>query len=324
MKILDVRRIAFHGQTGDNRSPEDFAFPAAMTSMMEYLGEDMGVTVMTAHGMEWMHRGGNDEFIAASGIGFALLWDKQLCAGAMDLMQAGSYDRGIDNAFRWAGWSYERVRGERMKAAAAGSIRSGKPLIALGLTDVPEAALICGCDESGDRLFGWSHFQNDMDTMENGMFAAKDWMEKTWEMIVPLEKTGRSIGLEEILGEGLRIMSRKEADGYLAGQAAYEAWIEAIDRCEGREKVIFDYHHAVMFNMAEARCWCGEFLKGRGLEIGKRFKAIHDLCWKADAAVKTADELKDEKKRQALIAVLREMQKEEQAAIDEIAGYLKG
>ena len=35
MTILNVRRIGFYGKTGDDRSPEDFPFPAAMTSIME-------------------------------------------------------------------------------------------------------------------------------------------------------------------------------------------------------------------------------------------------------------------------------------------------
>ena len=323
MKILDVRRIAFHGQTGDNRSPEDFAFPAAITSMMEYLGEDMGVEIMRAHDTDWMHRAGNDAFAAASGIGFALLWDRSLCAGAMDLLQAGPYDRGIDNAFRWAGWSYKRVSGEDMKSAAAAAIAAEKPFIALGLTDVPEAALVCGCDESGDTLFGWSHFQDGMKTIENGMFVSSGWTERTWEIIVPDQKTGRSADLRHVLSEGVRIMTQTDADGYCAGQAAYDAWIAALEASEGADRALFDYHHAILFNMAEARCWCGEFLKKQGVEAGKRFKAIHDLCWKADAAVNSAADLADGEKKKALISVLREIQAEERAAVREIGEYLK-
>lgn len=39
-KILDTIRVGFHGNTGDNRSPENFAFPACMASLMQYLGKD--------------------------------------------------------------------------------------------------------------------------------------------------------------------------------------------------------------------------------------------------------------------------------------------
>lgn len=323
MKILTVRKIGFHGQTGDNRSPEDFAFPAAMSSMMEYLGEDMGIQIIQAHDMDWMHRGGNDDFVAASGIGFALLWDNDLCGSAMDLLQAAPYEAGIRNAFAWAGWSYERVSGEGMRRAAAEAIGNGRPLIALGLTDVPEAALICGCDENGDTLYGWSHFQSGMETIENGMFAAKDWTEKTWELIIPKKRVGRQMDLNEVLGQGLRIMEQSSVEGYAAGQAAYDRWISAIETCAGDEKRIYDYHHAVLFNMAEARCWCGEFLKKQGVDAGKHFKAIHDLCWQADAALRSAEEMKDAVKRKELTEVLRRIQAEEKAAMEEIREYLK-
>ena len=322
MKILDVRRIGFHGRTGDDRSPEDFAFPAAMTSMMEYLGEDTGIQIIQAHDRDWMHRGANDAFVAASGIGFALLWDEKRCPSAMDLLQAVPYDKGIENAFRWAGWTYERVSGEGMKEAAVRAIEEGKPFIALGLTDVPEAALICGYDEDGEALFGWSHFQGGMETIENGMFAAKGWSERTWEIIIPEERTERTIGLNELLTEGARIMEQASVEGYAAGQAAYEKWIEALENCAGQEREIYDYHHAVLFNMAEARCWCGEFLKAQGVEAGIHWKRIHDLCWKADAAVRSAGELREDEKRAALISVMKEIQAEEKAALEEIRGYI--
>lgn len=41
MKTLLLRKIGFSGTTGDDRSPESFPFPAAMTSIMEYLKEDL-------------------------------------------------------------------------------------------------------------------------------------------------------------------------------------------------------------------------------------------------------------------------------------------
>lgn len=323
MNTLSVRKIAFHGQTGDHRSPESFAFPAAMASMMEYLGEDSGIQIMSAHGVDWLHRGINDDFIAASGIGFALLWDEGLCPSAQDLLQASPYDKGIANAFAWAGWRYDRVTGSSMQTAAVRAIKEGKPFIALGLTDVPEAALICGCDKTGNELYGWSHFQRGMDTMDNGMFIARGWTERTWELIIPKEKVGRAIAPKDILSEGLRIMNQTKVEGYAAGQEAYAQWIAAIENCASRESAIYNYHHALLFNMAEARCWCGEFMKKHGIETGKRFKAIHDLCWKADAVVHSADDLKEESKRATLISVLREIQSEEQTALSEIRARLK-
>ena len=43
MKMLDARQVGFlRNMKGDKRSPESFAFPACLTSLMEYIGEDVG------------------------------------------------------------------------------------------------------------------------------------------------------------------------------------------------------------------------------------------------------------------------------------------
>lgn len=36
--VLNVTKVRFHGNTGDDRSPEDFAFPSCMTSYMQFFG----------------------------------------------------------------------------------------------------------------------------------------------------------------------------------------------------------------------------------------------------------------------------------------------
>ena len=223
MKLLDVEKIGFH--RGENRTPEDFTFPAAMTSMMAYLDESFRRTqIIHAHGREWTQRVANVEFVAASGIGFALLWEKDYCMGAMDLIQAGSYEKGIQNSFAWAGWEYERVSGADMRSRAVAAIDEGHPFIAFGLTDPPEAALVCGYDDEGRTLCGWSHFQDGMATVENGMFQVSGWESHTWEFCILTRKTERTLSPCDIVAFGVEIMEKTQADGYFAGDAAHAAW----------------------------------------------------------------------------------------------------
>lgn len=318
MKTLLLRKIGFSGTTGDDRSPESFPFPAAMTSIMEYLKEDLPVETIHAHGRSYTRRRGNLDFVAASGIGFALLWDRNLCFSAMDLLQAAPYDRGIANAFAWAGWEYEQVKGEIMRSKAVAAIDKGIPLIALGLTDVPEAALICGYDQDGETLIGWSHFQEGMQTIENGMFQKSGWQDSTWMLIIPTRRVGRSFTLPNLLAVGVEIMSQSQIEGYLAGDAAYAAWCTAIEDAVEENEAFYQYHHNILFNLAEARAWCGDFLKGSGVKAGRHFHHIHDLCWEADAAAPNAAAMAQSENRKKLLAVMDQIRKEDQAALEEL------
>ena len=318
MKILPVRKIAFYGQTGDNRSPESFPFPAAMTSVMEYLGEDVRPETLEAHDRKYLRRGMNVDLTAAGGIGFALLWDESHCPSAQDLLQAAPYGAGIDRMFAYVGWEYERVTGAEMKAAAVKAIDEGRPLIALGLLDCPEAALVCGYDDMGDTLIGWSHFQDGYETAENGMFRKSGWADDTWELIIPTKKTEKTLDVRGVIEAGAAIMRQEAVEGYKAGQAAYDRWIGEIEKSEGINAELYDYHHAILFNMAEARCWCGDFLRMHGVEAGAHFAAIHDLCWQADAAARSAEEMAEPEKKAALMDILRRIQAEELAALNEL------
>ena len=93
--------------------------------------------------------------------------------------------------------------------------------------------------------------------------------------------------------------------------------------CQGRRcSRLFGYHHAILFNLAEARCWCGDFLLKHGVEAGNHFKNIHDLCWKADAAVHTAADMAEDGKKQALIGVMKAIREEDRAALNELKAML--
>ena len=322
MKLLDVEKIGFH--RGENRTPEDFTFPAAMTSMMAYLDESFRRTqIIHAHGREWTQRVANVEFVAASGIGFALLWEKDYCMGAMDLIQAGSYEKGIQNSFAWAGWEYERVSGADMRSRAVAAIDEGHPFIAFGLTDPPEAALVCGYDDEGRTLCGWSHFQDGMATVENGMFQVSGWESHTWEFCILTRKTERTLSPCDIVAFGVEIMEKTQADGYFAGDAAHAAWQDTLASCGTADAALFGYHDSILFNLAEARAWCGDFLKSQKIEAGKHFGKIHELCWEAHAAVPNAEALAVPEKRAALLRVMEQIRAEDKAARSELRAYLQ-
>ena len=108
-KIIPVTKVAFHGSTGDNRSPEDLALPACMASLMEALGENYEIQTIHAHNQEYTKRTANDQFLGASGMAFGLLWHKEFCMSSMDVMQVNEHNETIRRAFAWAGYQYELI-----------------------------------------------------------------------------------------------------------------------------------------------------------------------------------------------------------------------
>lgn len=302
-KVLDVTKVGFHGNTGDNRSPEDFAFPSCMTSLMQFLGEDYPQIEIAAHNQKFTMRTGNIHFITASGMAFGLLWHKEYCMSSMALMQVNEHNTTIKNAFDWAGYEYEVIEKsqeegnqEFIKEKIMGSIDKGMPVLAFGIIGPPECLIINGYDENGDVLIGWSHFQDweQCPKETNGMFRKTNWYDNLWKIIVTGKKVGRLVSVKNVLTLGLEILQKTESEGYIAGLAAYDEWIKYLSNPELEQvsdnmlKTRHEFHHCLVGNLAEARCWGGEFLLRASEEMKDEnikeaalcFKNIHDLCWK--------------------------------------------
>ncbi|HML48052.1 MAG TPA: hypothetical protein PKE04_15025, partial [Clostridia bacterium] len=296
-----VRRVGFgHHMPGDTRAPESFAFPACLTSLMESLGEDVGWETIRAHNREWTQRLVNKEYLVASGMAFGLLWHPENCPSAMDLTQVNpDHNETLRRAFDWAGYDCEVIgKTDENKRALfdriVQSIDAGKPVLAFGIVGPPECAIVCGYDRPKDTLIGWSHFQSHdpADCEDNGMFAARNWYDNLWKIVLCGGKKARSGDLGDLIRHGVQIMHATEIDGYRAGSAAYDAWIAyvgdaAYDGMPDEElKGKYRLHHMLVGNHAEARCYLGNvlFAWANGdeclIEAAKCFSEIHDTCWK--------------------------------------------
>lgn len=326
-KILHVERVGFYGNTKDNRSPEDFPFPSCMVSVMKYLGEDSPVLTLYDNNQSYTKRTPYDGFLAATGMGFGLLFSDNYCPSAYDLTQVNDHDETINRAFRWAGYACEIIEQsaaseDAIKEKIVSSIDAGIPVLAFGIIGPPECLIVTGYDNNGDTLIGWSFFTGEnTETEPNGMFRASSWYDELWKIVLPGQKTGRLSTLKEIVQNGIAIMEKTEADGYRAGAKAYDKWIEMIETIGGEsDEVIqsrYELHHGLVGNHAEARAFCGSFLRDNGLlEPHRCFQAIHDTCWKIWGAEGDTGwaSMKEETKRETIIALLREMR-----ALDEQA-----
>lgn len=330
-KMLDVLRVGFYGNTGEgNRSPEDFCLPACMTSLTQFLGSNDPIyTTYDKQGRAYTKRSAYDAYLAATGIGFGLLFSPSLDMGSMDFTLANPHDETIRRAFRWAGYgeeilpkkafSHEAIW-EKIKA----SIDKDVPALAFGIIGPPECLIITGYDDADGALIGWSHFQQDssVPTEPNGMFHVVNWYDPLWKAVIVGEKAGRSLMVDEIVRNGTTIMKQKESNGFLAGSAAYEAWISMIlDSGNVDDETLnarYEYHRSMVGNLAEARAYCGGFLEEHGYaEAGECFKRIHDLCWKVWGVVGQAkwEGLREERNCGEIASLLRDIQTEEEKAL---------
>ncbi len=339
-KILDVVKVAFHGNTNDDRTPEDFAFPACMTSLMQYLGEDYPIVSIEAHNRKYTVRTGNLNFITASGMAFGLLWHREYSMSSMDLTQVNNHDLTIKYAYDWAGYDFAIFYADNnydlIKEKIVSAIDKGIPVLAFGIIGPPECLIITGYDDDGEVLIGWSHFQ-DWEACEkeaNGMFRKDNWFENLWKIVITGPKCERKISIYDIIERGLKIMEQTECDGYVAGLAAYEEWIKFLldpqlnNIDDETLKTRYEFHHNLVGNHAEARCYAGDFLNNINEElkseniaiIASCFKDIHDLCWKVWKVLDEQDgvelwkSFRDMEKRKKIAKIIGEIK-----ALDEKA-----
>jgi len=243
--ILDVRSVGYlNNLPGDPRTPESFALPACLTSLMESLGEDPRRETIRAHNRDWQKRKLYDAILAATGMSFGLLWwhppqqacglagdpghgDKpgEVCPSSFDLTQVNAeHNETIRRAFAYVGYAceiVERTDGncEKMKRLITESIDAGKPVLSFGpIEPHEECSIVCGYDDGGGTLFGWSHWQsrNPADVEPNGMFRVSDWHKNVWKIVLCGEKTQPQTDLKEIIRHGLAIATADESAAYLS------------------------------------------------------------------------------------------------------------
>ncbi|MGI5898335.1 MAG: helix-turn-helix transcriptional regulator [Christensenellales bacterium] len=345
---LDVRSVGFlNNLKNDMRSPESFALPACMTSLMEYIGEDARWQTIHAHNRVYTKRKLYDAILAASGMAFGLLWHPEVCPSSFDLTQVNDHNATITHAFDYVGYGCEIVEKtegnfDEMKSLVTQSIDAGKPVLAFGIVGPPECAIVCGYDSGGDTLFGWSHFQSyePADCEHNGMFRKADWHGDVWKIVLCKDKKEPDTDLKAIIRRGIAITSANELDGLYSGAAAYDAWAgyvanpayDSMSDDELRGK--FWFHHMLVGNHAEARCYLGGFLHESAGDdealhkIANLYNEIHDTCWQVWAATdgfKNPDNYKafrEKSKRDKVVKLIRKIEELDFLAIEKLRAWL--
>lgn len=333
---VEVRQVGFKNRLlNDPRPPESLAFPACLTSLLEAVGEDPRWHSFDAHGRTWQRRGLYDMILAASGMAFGLLWHEDICFSSLDLMQVQDHKETIRYAFDYLAYDFqiveksEQTSEESLFNRVKDSIDAGRPVLAFGIVGPPECALVSAYDDSDRSLRGYSHFQsaNPDDLDSAGRFIATDWYENVWMFVFCGEKQltpdPEATSLLEVIHRGYKITSTSYVDGYFAGAAAYDAWVdflknthfESMSDDELREQ--YRFHSALAGNHAEVRSYLAFFLRDQDdetlSEVADHCEKIQDLVWtlwEAAGGIDNPDAWKvlhDTSKRNALAEIVREI-----------------
>jgi len=346
---LDVRSVGFmQNLENDMRAPESFALPACMASLMEYIGEDVRWQTIHEHNSDYRKRSLYDAILTATGMAFGILWDKEQCPSSFDLTQVNEHNDTIRFAFDYVGYDCEIADKadysfNEMKNLITQSIDEGRPVLAFGVVGPPECSIVCGYDNGGDILFGWSHFQshNKDDCESNGMFRKSGWYDDIWKIVLCKDKKEPKNELKDIIKRGIAISTADNLNGYYAGAAAYDAWAKYIENpayetMEDQElRGKYWFHNVLVGSHAEARYYLGQFLHesaGDDIELHKiagLYNQIHDTCWKiwgVSGSTNTNDGytcLRDKEKRDEIVKLIRKIEELDLSAADQLKSWLE-
>jgi len=267
------------------------------------------------------------------------------------------HDTTIARAFNYVGYGFEIITKESdnydlLRQRIVASIDAGTPVLAFGIIGPPECSLICGYDEDGTVLFGWSHFQSrdPADLAANGMFKTSKWYDDLWKIVLCGAPQTTSINVRDIVKHGLAIATASylgdsdnpggEEGMYAASSLAYDAWMEYIsrevyDNMPNEElRRQYWFHHTMVGSNAEAKAYLGNFLHyhtagdpelGR---IAELYDEIHNLSWRIWEVAGGSNNkeaylaLADSAKRAAIVDLLNQMKLLELQGVDGFTAWL--
>lgn len=210
-------------------------FPMCLQAVLNYMGQNIGYT----------------QIMASSGAAFRQRWNANgWDYAAIDIRNTyREHLKAFELAFTAAGRSFKIIEEQdksKSKRVYLEHIKSeldcGRPVIALGVVGPPEACIVTGYKNNGERLLGWSLWQaggpfgENLEFDESGYFLKDNWWENTEAIMSIGEEAGDPVSVKDILMNALKLMTQERIDVYegtcgvhFGGQAAYEAWAKTVE-----------------------------------------------------------------------------------------------
>lgn len=110
-------------------------------------------------------------------------------------------------------------------------IDHGYPCIALGIVGPPEAGIVAGYEDDGNRLLGWSFFQDDpgfggqVQFADNGYYLCDTWWNDDTQAVMCMsDVVGEKATLMDMVRNGILALNGRIEGNYCKGIFAYDAW----------------------------------------------------------------------------------------------------
>ncbi len=268
-------------------------FPSCLKACLNYMGQQADYSSL----------------MAASGAAFRLRWNvDRWDGGNVDIRNIyGDPLEAFRRSFQAVGrkvrmLAREGSGKEQFMAFIREEIGRGRPVIALGIIGPPEACILTGYADHGETLLGWNFFQGnpeydrERETHECGYFIAHAWWENECTSLLMAidEEAGEPASIKELLENAMEVLTKEriavydpgtsEKCIYAGGQAAYDAWADAIgnDR-EFPENAVLPllFERAMCQTDAQVMVGEGRYHAACWLQkMGEKHPEIKELCLK--------------------------------------------
>lgn len=332
-------------------TPQNMAFPSAVSALKVFMGLGMRTMEVHAHNMTWL---GNLDYYFQVGVsteGFGLFYGlpHQVIKNNLfnseplkDCMEAdGLPFRLITDK------SVQSMKGEYFeKEEFIDILREHLEynLPALILTNENMVILATGHTNHGNTIRGWVFMDGGDNT--NKSFDPDycqfidNWTKTAFAMILifePKEQGDRKEICMKALRRGHVMMNTMDCKlkGYGYGKALYRNWINYIldDANYSGSVTERPYIDPEIWDLAEKRAWTSNFMReaeeylgsGRLGQAADAFMAIHDKMWEINGLCSeaNADKLKERKTRLKIADIIKECEALEEQAAECIGTVLK-
>ncbi len=190
------------------RCPESVYIPAAIRSVMEYLGQGLGCHKAGQPGStgEGDLACGYAFLMGVSGAAFYTCWDVSWMEDCVSVIYMGhDFETTERRCYGALGYSYEWItprpgvdeKPEWLALIVKWLSERHAPVLSYGVIGPPEPSIVTGWDEGGEVLTGWSHFQHSpvfasgVEFEPDGQFRKRNWMEGNLNLLLIGEKKPR-------------------------------------------------------------------------------------------------------------------------------------
>ena len=223
MILYGVPKVSY-----SNKDVELTPFLSSLRSCLTYNGQDMSYA----------------RLMAGSGAAFRLMWNTTCWDGGNVDILVMRPDRmePIHAALRTAGRTARfsmktgsRTDKEEMVSLIRSEIDAGRPLVGFGIIGPPEACVITGYQDGGEKLLGWNYFQTSPEWQgglafdPSGYFIRSGWFEHPETLgIMAIGPAGDAPSgvafLKEVVERAIIVMEAGRVGDFASGASAFDAW----------------------------------------------------------------------------------------------------